>query len=124
MNLPLEYLFAGSLLLLAVGMATVMAVLPQLISKLFGLNKNQGDKYQSYECGMDPVGGARVRFSIKFYIVAMLFILFDIETIFMYPWASVHRWLGWFGLAEMAIFLAILFVGYIYVWKRGALQWE
>ncbi len=124
MNLPLEYLFAGSLLLLAVAMATVMAVLPQLISKLLKLNNNQGDKYQSYECGMDPVGGARVRFSIKFYIVAMLFILFDIETIFLYPWASVHRWLGWFGLIEMAIFLVILFVGYIYVWKRGALQWE
>ena len=124
MNLPLEYLFAGSLLLLAVAMASVMAVLPQLISKLAGLNKNQGDKYQSYECGMDPVGGARVRFSIKFYVVAMLFILFDIETIFLYPWAAVHRWLGWFGFIEMAIFLAILFVGYIYVWKRGALQWE
>ena len=124
MNLPLDYLFAGSLLLLAVAMATVMAVLPQLISKLFKLNKNQGDKYQSYECGMDPVGGARVRFSIKFYVVAMLFILFDIEVIFLYPVAIQLREFGTVALVETIVFIVLLFIAFIYVWRRGALNWR
>ena len=124
LQLPLDYLFVGALLLIALGLATVMALLPELLSKVLKLARKQGDKHQSYECGMTPVGGARVRFSIKFYIVSMLFILFDIETIFLYPWATVHRWLGWFGLVEMGIFMLILAVGYVYVWKRGALQWE
>jgi NADH-quinone oxidoreductase subunit A len=70
------------------------------------------------------VGSARERFSIKFYLIAMLFILFDIEAVFMYPWAVLFKRLGMFGLAEMGLFIVILFVGYIYVWKKGALEWE
>ena len=73
---------------------------------------------------MTPIGGARVRFSVKFYLIAMLFILFDVEAIFLYPWAVVHRHLGVFGLIEMGVFMAILVVGYIYIWKRGAFEWD
>jgi NADH-quinone oxidoreductase subunit A len=77
-----------------------------------------------YECGMDPFGEARARFSIKFYLVAVLFIIFDIEAVFLYPWAVIFRELKIFGLMEMAVFIAILLVGFVYVWKKGALEWE
>ncbi len=120
----LQYLFAGMVMLLTVAMGIAMVMLPTIVSKVFRLTRASKDKLEPYECGMRPVGGARVRFSIKFYLVAMLFILFDIEAIFFYPWASVHRWLGWFGLVEMGIFVAILLVGYVYIWKRGAFQWD
>lgn len=119
-----QYLFAGLLLLATIALATVMVAMPPIVSKLLRTSKPSAEKLEPYECGMEPVGGARVRFSIKFYMVAMLFILFDIEAIFFYPWAVVHRWLGWFGLIEMGIFVAILLVGYIYIWKRGAFTWE
>jgi NADH-quinone oxidoreductase subunit A len=119
-----QWLFAGILVALTVVIALSMVFLPEIVSKLLGTTKKADQKLQPYECGMTPVGSARVRFPIKFYTVAMLFILFDIEAIFLYPWAVVHRWLGWFGLIEMGIFVSILAVGYIYVWKRGALQWE
>lgn len=119
-----QYVFAGILVVLAAIIAAVMVVLPSIISRLFRLNRPTPQKLQPYECGMTPIGAARVRFSVKFYMVAMLFILFDIEAIFLYPWAVVHRWLGWFGLIEMGIFVAILVVGYVYIWKRGAFQWD
>ena len=122
--LEAQYIFAGILLVLTIVMAVAMAFLPQILSKVFRLYRPMGDKLQPYECGMTPVGSARVRFSIKFYLVAMLFILFDIEAIFLYPWAVVHRWLGWFGVIEMGIFILILMVGYVYIWKRGAFRWE
>lgn len=77
-----------------------------------------------YECGIDPVGDARLRHSVRFYVVAMLFIVFDLETVFLYPWAVTYRKLGLFGLVEMVIFLAILMLGLVYVWKRGALDWS
>ena len=73
---------------------------------------------------LPPVGTARERFSIKFYLIAMLFILFDIEVVFLYPWAMLFKSLGVFGLVEMGVFIVILLVGYIYVWKKGALEWE
>ena len=119
-----QWLFAGILLVLTLGLASLMVALPQILGKVLRVNRPNPVKLQSYECGFTPIGAARVRFSIKFYLVAMLFILFDIEAIFLYPWAAVHRWLGWFGLAEMGIFVAILLVGYVYIWKRGAFQWE
>ena len=78
----------------------------------------------AYECGMPPVGSAHEQFSIKFYIIAMLFIVFDIEVVFMYPWAVMFKRLGLFGFMEMGVFILILLVGYAYVWKKGALEWE
>lgn len=81
-------------------------------------------KRTPYESGMPPLGDARDRFSVKFYLIAMLFIVFDIETVFMIPWAVSFRQLGLFGLVEMLIFILILLVGYVYAWKRGALEWD
>jgi NADH-quinone oxidoreductase subunit A len=77
-----------------------------------------------YESGMPPLGTTRERFSVKFYLVAMLFIVFDIETVFLIPWAVAFRRLGLFGLIEMGVFMLILAVGLAYIWKRGALEWE
>jgi NADH-quinone oxidoreductase subunit A len=107
-------------MVVAVALAAGMIV----ASRFLGPQKPEPLKLEPYECGMTPIGGARVRFSIKFYLIAMLFILFDVEAIFLYPWAVVHRYLGVFGLVEMAVFIAILVVGYIYIWKRGAFEWE
>ena len=100
-----------------------------VLSSLIGQKKPTPVKLQPYECGCEPVGSARERFSIKFYLIAMLFILFDIESVFLYPWAVVFKkfisaGFGPFILAEMVVFIVILFVGYIYVWKKGALEWE
>jgi NADH-quinone oxidoreductase subunit A len=117
MNPYLPLLF---MLVAAVAIAGVMITL----SRFLGPQKPDPKKLAPYECGMTPIGGARVRFSVKFYLIAMLFILFDVEAIFLYPWAVVHRQLGWFGLIEMGIFVLILVVGYVYLWKRGAFEWE
>jgi len=119
-----QYIFAGILVVLTIGLAVMMVFLPSLISRVMRVNRPSKEKLEPYECGLTPIGSARVRFPIKFYLVAMLFILFDIEAIFLYPWAVVHRWLGWFGLVEMGLFVAILAIGYIYIWKRGAFQWD
>ena len=107
-------------LIVAVGFALFVI----LISAIFGKRKTTRQKMLPYECGMDPIGAARKPFSVKFYIIAMLFIIFDIEAVFLYPWAVIYRELKIFGLAEMAVFIAILLVGFIYVWKKGALEWE
>jgi NADH-quinone oxidoreductase subunit A len=77
-----------------------------------------------YESGMAPVGSARERFSVKFYLVGMIFILFDIEAVFLYPWAVVYRQLKMFAFAEMFVFVALILVGFFYVWKKGALDWS
>lgn len=95
-----------------------------VFSSLIGQKKPSKVKLAPYECGCEPVGTARERFSIKFYLIAMLFILFDIEAVFLYPWAVLFKRLGAFGMIEMGIFIVILFVGYVYVWKKGALEWE
>ena len=80
-------------------------------------------KLEPYECGIEAVGDARDRYSIRYYIVAMLFVVFDVETVFMFPWAVIMDRLLLFGLIEMAVFLFILIVGYVYAWKQGALEW-
>jgi NADH-quinone oxidoreductase subunit A len=81
------------------------------------------NKLMPYECGIDPVGDARERFSVRFYMVAMLFLIFDVETIFLFPWAIIYDQLALFGLVEMGIFIGILVVGYYYAWRKGALEW-
>ncbi len=81
------------------------------------------EKTMPYECGITPESDARGRYTVRFYIVAILFVIFDVETIFLYPWAVYYKKLGWFGVAEVAVFLAILVVGYIWAWKKGALEW-
>jgi NADH-quinone oxidoreductase subunit A len=93
-------------------------------SHLLGPRRRIDAKLLPYECGIVPSASARVRFPIRFYLTAILFVLFDIEVIFLYPWAVVLRQLRLFGFAEMAVFLFILVVGYLYAWRKGALEWE
>ena len=111
-------------ILLLVIVAFLFGMVSLVLSSLIGQKKITPLKLAPYESGCKPVGTARERFSIKFYLIAMLFILFDIEAVFLYPWAILYKKLGLFGLVEMGVFIVILFVGYIYVWKKGALEWE
>ena len=111
-------------ILLLVIVAVGFGLCSLIFSSLIGPKKPSALKLSPYESGCEPVGTAREKFSIKFYLIAMLFILFDIEAVFLYPWAILYKKLGVFGLVEMGLFIVILFVGYIYVWKKGALEWE
>ena len=105
--------------------AAVLAAVLIGVSLLFGPNRPTPEKRSTYECGIDPmIGDARTRFSIKFYVVAVLFLLFDVEVVFMYPWAVLLKRLGVLGLIEMMTFLLVLVVAFVYVWKKGALHWE
>jgi NADH-quinone oxidoreductase subunit A len=94
------------------------------LSVWVGVRRPTPTKVSPYECGIPPVGNARERFSISFYLVGMLFILFDVEVAFLFPWAVVYRSLKWFGFAEMFLYIAILLAGFVYVWKKGALDWS
>lgn len=107
-----------------ISLALIFGLVLININKWLGPSKPSDEKLSTYESGMEPVRTARERFSVKFYLVAMLFIVFDIEIVFMYPWAVMFRQLGWFGLIEMLVFIAILLVGYLYIWRKGALKWR
>ncbi|ALC15054.1 NADH dehydrogenase subunit A [Desulfuromonas soudanensis] len=111
-------------ILVLVAIAFAFALGSVVMSRLVGPKKPSAIKLAPYECGMPLVGTARDRVSVKFYIIAMLFIVFDIEAVFLYPWAVMFKKLGLFGFVEMGVFIAILLVGYVYVWKKGALEWE
>jgi NADH-quinone oxidoreductase subunit A len=104
----------------------ISAALPFLLlglSKMLQRKVFEHDKLMPYECGVEPIGDARERFSVRFYIVAMLFLVFDVETIFLFPWAIIYDKLALFGLAEMLLFIGVLVVGYYYAWRKGALEW-
>lgn len=103
---------------------TAVALLILGLSYLFGRRVPTKVKLSTYECGNTPIGDARGRFPVKFYLIAILFIIFDIEVVFLYPWAVIYRKLAFFGLIEMGVFLLILLVGYFYIIKKGALKWE
>jgi len=109
---------------LMIGLATVIALIAIGLGGLFGPKKESEIKSMPYESGMNPYGEGTRRMPVRYYLIAVLFILFDIEVIFFLPWAITFRQLGWFGLIEMVIFIAILLVGYVYAWKKGALEWE
>jgi NADH-quinone oxidoreductase subunit A len=111
-------------LLLLVGFVVVNAAGMIALSHLLSPTRPTAVKSLPYESGMPAIGGTRERFSVKFYLIAMLFIVFDIETVFMIPWGVAFRQLGLFGLVEMLVFIVILLVGYVYAWKRGAFEWE
>ena len=104
--------------------ATVLAVLMVALGHLIGPRRETDNKMMPYESGMVPIGTAARRMPVRFYLVAVLFILFDIEVIFFLPWAVALKSLGIFGLIEMLVFVGILLIGYVYVWNRGALDWE
>ncbi|MGD0127712.1 MAG: NADH-quinone oxidoreductase subunit A [Terriglobia bacterium] len=94
------------------------------LSAWVGVKRPSQAKLSPYECGSPPVGNARERFSVSFYLVAMLFILFDVEAVFLYPWAVIYKSLKWFGFFEMLLYIAVLLAGYVYIWKKGALDWK
>ena len=116
----LEYVAIALLIVVA----TLVALIAIGLGVLFGPKKNSAAKAMPYESGMTPIGEGTRRMPVRFYLVAVLFILFDIEVIFFLPWAITFRQLGIFGLIEMVIFVLILLVGYVYAWKKGALEWE
>ena len=109
---------------LMVVLSTLVALIAIGLGTLFGPKKESAAKAMPYESGMTPFGEGTRRMPIRFYLIAVLFILFDIEVVFFLPWAIVFRQLGLFGLIEMIIFIVILLVGYVYAWKKGALEWE
>ena len=102
---------------------SVVASAIVILSWLLGKRRPTRAKMSPYECGMTPIGDARERFSVKFYLVAMLFILFDVEAVFLYPWAVILRELKMFGFWEMLVYIAVILVGFFYVWKKGVLDW-
>lgn len=111
-------------ILVLFGIALFFAILLPVLSLSLGPRRPSLRKQTPYESGMTPIGPAQRRFSVKFYLIAVLFILFDIEIIFLLPWAVTFRTLGIFGLIEVLVFVTILLVGYIWVWKKGAFEWE
>jgi NADH-quinone oxidoreductase subunit A len=104
--------------------ASAICFLFLVIGTIFGPKRKSWRKSSPYESGMMPIGPGTRRMPIRFYLVAVLFILFDVEVIFFYPWAVTFRQLGLFGFMEMVVFVAILLVGYVYIWKKGALEWD
>ena len=114
------------LLFLAIGAAVgVGAVVTSgVLARLSGVQNPDSEKLSPYECGFEAFEDARMKFDVRYYLVAILFILFDLEIAFLFPWAIVLQDIGWFGLISMLIFLGILVVGFIYEWKKGALEWE
>ena len=115
-----DYLPIAVLILIATGFAVAVVI----VGHLFGPKRPTEAKLATYESGMKPIGPGTRRFPVRFYLVAVLFILFDIEVVFFLPWAVTFRQLGVFGLIEMFVFILILLVGYAYAWKKGALDWE
>ena len=111
-------------ILFFVGIAIIFACFAIIASHLLGQRKPTAIKQATYECGMPTIGSSFRRIPIKYYIIAMLFLLFDIEIVFLYPWAVIFKGLKVFGFISMAVFLGILIIAYIYIWKKGALEWE
>jgi NADH-quinone oxidoreductase subunit A len=112
------------LILLLVTVAAGFGAVSVFLSRVLGPHNPTPEKMAPYECGMPPVGDARERQSIRFYLIAMIFLLFDIEVAFLYPWALALRALGWSGYLQVLLFTLVLCAGYIYVWKKGALDWS
>jgi NADH-quinone oxidoreductase subunit A len=115
-----NWLLIFLLMVMAVGFGGVSV----LLGRLLGPRNPTPEKSAPYECGMPAVGDARERQSIRFYLIAMIFLLFDIEVAFLYPWALALRALGWTGFMQVVLFTLVLVAGYIYVWKKGALDWS
>lgn len=117
--IPREYL--GILLFLLTGI--VFAALLLFVGRFFRLSRPYREKLIAYESGNEPTEAPRMRFSVKFYLIAILFVIFDVEAIYLYPWAVAYDHLGLFALVEMLFFIFLLLVGYVYAWKKGALEW-
>ncbi len=125
MSPSLSYLSPYAPVAVVLGLAGLLGLALTAAAAFLGPKRPNPVKDQPFECGSPPSpGDARHRFAVKFYVVALLFIVFDVETVFLYPWATLFRSLGWFGFVEMAIFVSVLAVGLLYVWRKGALDWD
>lgn len=111
-------------ILVFIGIGVAIGVIALMLGWMLGPRRPDKAKLSPYECGFDPFEDARLPFDVRFYLVAILFVIFDLETAFLFPWAVVLRRIGWSGFWAMMIFLAILIVGFVYEWKCGALEWE
>ena len=111
-------------ILIFLGIAASVGLLLLALGFLFGRGQKDKEKLSPYECGFEAFEGSRVKFDVRYYLVAILFIIFDLEIAFLFPWAVSLDTIGGFGLIAMAIFLAVLVVGFIYEWKKGALEWD
>ena len=110
--------------LLFIGVGLAVGVVPVILGSLLGPDNPDSEKLSPYECGFEAFEDARMKFDVRYYLIAILFILFDLEIAFLFPWAIVLGEIGMFGFIAMMIFLGILVVGFIYEWKKGALEWE
>jgi len=108
----------------AVAFSLIFVALPVAVSYLGGFHKPDSEKLSAYECGFEAFEDARHKFDVRFYLVAILFIIFDLEVAFLFPWAVALKDIGVFGWASMMVFLGVLTIGFIYEWKKGALEWE
>jgi len=115
-----QYLPILIFIIIGIGLGGAMLT----VGALLGEHKPDAEKNSPYECGFGPFENARIPFDVRFYMVAILFIIFDLETAFLFPWAVVLREIGWFGFSAMMLFLSLLVIGFIYEWRKGALQWE
>ena len=111
-------------ILIFLGLGIAFGVVPILASYLIAPRKPYSEKLSPYECGFEAFEDSRMKFDVRFYLVAILFIIFDLEIAFLFPWAVVLDEIGWFGFVAMVVFLGILVIGFIYEWKKGALEWE
>jgi len=111
-------------ILLFIGVAVVIGVVPMALGRLLGPNRPDPEKLSPYECGFEAFEDARMKFDVRYYLVAILFILFDLEIAFLFPWATVINDIGFAGFLSMMVFLGILTVGFAYEWMKGALEWE
>lgn len=111
-------------ILLFIGIATTIGIVLIVIGSILGPNRPNSEKLAPYECGFEAFEDARMKFDVRYYLVAILFIIFDLEIAFLFPWAVVLDELGMFGFVSMFIFLFVLVIGFIYEWKKGALEWE
>ena len=116
-----EYIGLFVCFILASGIAGAILFLNALLGPK---NKQSASKSEPFECGLPPLSSPTGKFSVKFYLMAMLFILFDVEIVWFFPWAVILRSLGWAGIVEMFLFVAVLFLGFVYAWKKGALEWQ
>ena len=122
--MPKNLLFQYIPIAVLFGIALFIAILVPILSMSLGPKRPTARKLSPYESGITPIGAAQRRLPVKFYLIAVLFILFDIEVVFLLPWAVTFRQLGLFGLVEVFIFFAVLLIGFVWIWKKGALEWE
>ena len=120
----LDYLTRYFPVLLFIGIALAFGIVTLVLSYLVQPKYPEAEKLSAYECGSEPFSDARMPFPVRYYIFAMLFVIFDIEVIFLYPWALVFNQVGLIGLVEMMIFIGLFVVAYVYAWKKGALEWD